>query len=131
MRNAEIFFGSYTRKPARTLETNMAQKRPGQRLKKALVELGPAFVKLGQALSVRPDLIGDTLADDLQSLQDQLPPFDGTIAKQTIEAELNKPAEELFKTFELEPIAAASIAQVHRATLADGGIGNKSSQARN
>ena len=101
-------------------KSSMAQKRPGERLKKALVELGPAFVKLGQALSVRPDLIGDTLADDLQSLQDRLPPFDGNVAKQTIEAELNKPAEELFKTFELEPIAAASIAQVHRATLPDG-----------
>lgn len=100
-------------------KTGMAQKRPGQRLKEALVELGPAFIKLGQALSVRPDLVGDTLADDLRSLQDRLPPFDGAIAKQIIEAELNKPAEELFKTLELEPVAAASIAQVHRATLPD------------
>lgn len=101
-------------------KTNMAQKRPGQRLKEALVELGPAFVKLGQALSVRPDLVGDTLAGDLRSLQDRLPPFDGAIAKQIIETELDKPAEELFKTLELEPVAAASIAQVHRATLSDG-----------
>ena len=62
-------------------KSSMAQKRPGERLKNALVELGPAFVKLGQALSVRPDLVGDTLANDLQSLQDRLPPFDGTVAK--------------------------------------------------
>ena len=101
-------------------KTNMTHKRPGERLREALVELGPAFVKLGQALSVRPDLVGDNLADDLQSLQDRLPPFDGAVAKQIIEAELNKPVEELFKTFEPEPIAAASIAQVHRATLPDG-----------
>ncbi|MGB0632066.1 MAG: 2-polyprenylphenol 6-hydroxylase [Alphaproteobacteria bacterium] len=100
--------------------SGMSSQRPGERLTAALTELGPAFVKLGQALSVRPDLVGDELADDLRTLQDRLPPFDGTLAQQAIEAELGKPVEDLFATFETHAIAAASIAQVHRATLADG-----------
>ncbi|CAN0581133.1 unnamed protein product, partial [Laminaria digitata] len=97
------------------------QKRPGERLTLAMTALGPAFVKLGQALSVRPDLVGDTLADDLTSLQDNLPAFSGAEARAAIEAELNGTIDALFGSFDDTAIAAASIAQVHKATTPDGG----------
>lgn len=96
------------------------QLRPGERLTLAMTALGPAFVKLGQALSVRPDLVGDTLADDLSSLQDNLPAFSGAEARSAIEAELNGEIDALFESFNDTAIAAASIAQVHRATTPDG-----------
>lgn len=94
--------------------------RPGERLAAALTALGPAFVKIGQALSVRPDLVGDEIAEDLRGLQDRLPPFPGDEARAVIEDELGKPVEDLFRSFEPEAIAAASIAQVHRAIRRDG-----------
>ena len=94
--------------------------RPGERLTLALAALGPAFVKLGQALSVRPDLVGDALANDLRSLQDNLPAFSGDDARAIIKAELSGPVEDLFESFDDTAIAAASIAQVHKATTPDG-----------
>ncbi len=94
--------------------------RPGQRLSLALQALGPSFIKAGQALSTRPDLIGDTLARDLTELQDRLPAFDSRLAIDTIEQELGAPIRELFTQFEDTPVAAASIAQVHFATTPDG-----------
>tara|TARA_R110002072_G_scaffold98992_1_gene217808 strand:+ start:695 stop:2242 length:1548 start_codon:yes stop_codon:yes gene_type:complete len=94
--------------------------RPGERLTLAMTALGPAFVKLGQALSVRPDLVGETLADDLRSLQDNLPAFGGAEARATIEAELGGKIDDLFGSFDDTAIAAASIAQVHKATTPDG-----------
>lgn len=93
---------------------------PGERLAKALVELGPSFIKLGQSLSTRSDLIGDDVARSLAFLQDKLPPFDSMEAVRIIEASLGKPLNELYATFNPAPVAAASIAQVHFATLADG-----------
>lgn len=95
-------------------------KRPGQRLALALQALGPAFIKLGQALSVRSDLLGEQVARDLSELQDRLPPFSGEQARSTIEEELGADIESLFESFEDVPIAAASIAQVHAARTADG-----------
>ena len=94
--------------------------RPGERLCAALHALGPAFIKLGQALSTRPDLIGDEMARDLSNLQDRLPPCPGAEARATIEAELGGAVDDLFERFDDAPLAAASIAQVHHATTRDG-----------
>ena len=96
--------------------------RPGERLSAALEELGPTFIKLGQALSVRPDLVGEDIADDLATLQDRLPPFPGYTARRTIEEELAEPVDSLFAQFDDTPVAAASIAQVHFAETHDGDL---------
>jgi ubiquinone biosynthesis protein len=94
----------------------------GQRLRLALERLGPIFVKFGQVMSTRRDLLPADLADELAKLQDQVPPFDPDVAIQTIERALKKPITEIFVSFEREPVASASIAQVHFAVLrkADG-----------
>lgn len=92
----------------------------GVRLGNALQKMGPSFIKAGQALSTRGDLIGVELAEGLVSLQDKLPAFDGAIAKQIIEVELGNRIENLFTWFEHDATAAASIAQVHFATTKEG-----------
>ncbi len=89
-------------------------------LTRALTALGPAYIKFGQLMSTRPDVVGDELARELQVLQDKLPPFSVEQAKRTVAEELERPVEELFSEFS-GPVAAASIAQVHRARLAEGG----------
>jgi ubiquinone biosynthesis protein len=97
-----------------------AAARPGQRLAVALDEMGPSFIKLGQLLSTRADLLGDELAADLASLQDRLPPFPGAQARAAIEREFGTPLETLFVWFDETAVAAASIAQVHFARTPDG-----------
>ena len=87
---------------------------------RALTALGPAYIKFGQILSTRPDVVGEELAIQLRVLQDKLPPFSTEIAKATVAAELDRPVDQIFSEFS-EPVAAASIAQVHRARLADTG----------
>lgn len=87
---------------------------------RALTALGPAYIKFGQILSTRPDLVGDDLAAQMRVLQDKLPPFSTDIAKASIESELGAPVESLFDDFS-PPVAAASIAQVHKARLRDSG----------
>ncbi|WP_374373672.1 2-polyprenylphenol 6-hydroxylase [Dongia sp.] len=87
--------------------------RPGERLAAALSELGPAFIKLGQVLSTRSDLLGEQVAADLAKLQDQLPAFSAFAAKSRIESELGAPLADLFASFDDEPVSAASISQVH------------------
>ena len=84
---------------------------------RALTALGPAYIKFGQILSTRPDIVGDELALQLQYLQDKLPPFSMDQARAAIELELGRPIAQMYSNFS-DPVAAASIAQVHRATLA-------------
>lgn len=91
----------------------------GQRLREALEQLGPIFVKFGQVLSTRSDLMPPDVAEELAKLQDRVPPFDSQIAVETIERNFRKPLDEIFVQFERTPVASASIAQVHFATIRD------------
>src|SRR6056297_1995277 len=87
---------------------------------RALTALGPAYIKFGQVLSTRPDVVGDTMARELRVLQDKLPPFSVAEAKAMVESELGVPVDQVFSEFS-EPVAAASIAQVHKAKLVQTG----------
>jgi len=91
----------------------------GQRLREALERLGPIFVKFGQVLSTRRDLLPVDIADELARLQDRVPPFDSEVAVATIERAFRKPVADIFVSFERVPEASASIAQVHFAVLKD------------
>jgi ubiquinone biosynthesis protein len=105
---------------ARVLAVGRDLRAPrGQRLREALEHLGPIFVKFGQVLSTRRDLLPADIADELARLQDRVPPFDPAIAIATIERAFRRPVDAVFASFEREPVASASIAQVHFATLKD------------
>lgn len=108
----------WLRRLARVLSFGRPLDRPrGERLRLALESLGPIFVKFGQVLSTRRDLLPPDIADELAKLQDDVPPFDSTVAVAIIERSLGHPIDKLFAAFERKPVASASIAQVHFATL--------------
>ena len=99
---------------------NVATLSRGERLRMALTELGPIFVKAGQVLSTRRDLVPLDIADELSLLQDQVAPFPGSEARAIVEQQLNASTDQLYASFDEVPLASASIAQVHAATLRDG-----------
>ena len=123
----EIILATHLFRPLRFVRhLNPASWRRGERppravrIRRALVELGPIFVKFGQALSTRRDLLPADLADELAKLQDRVPPFPGSEARAIAERIYGKRLEEVFASFDDVPFAAASIAQVHQAELKDG-----------
>lgn len=96
------------------------KQRRAEELREMLTRLGPAFIKVGQALSTRPDLIRRDFLEELMKLQDSLPPFDNKVAMALVESELGRPVSELYKEISPRPVAAASLAQVYRAVLHSG-----------
>jgi ubiquinone biosynthesis protein len=102
---------------------DIAKLPRGERLRLALVELGPIFVKFGQILSTRRDLLPPDIADELGELQDRVPPFPGDAAQRAVESALGAPIANLYTSFETTPLASASIAQVHAAKLPNGADG--------
>ncbi len=120
----ELVLNSFRQPGLRTLARVLAFGRRldaprGQRLRLALENLGPIFVKFGQVLSTRRDLLPADIADELERLQDRVPPFDSGVAIATIERAFKRPLASIFESFEREPVASASIAQVHFATVKD------------
>ena len=89
----------------------------GERIRRTLEDLGPIFIKFGQIISTRRDLLPDDIADELAKLQDQVKPFSGLQARQIVEQAYKKPITEVFAEFDETPLASASIAQVHVARL--------------
>lgn len=104
---------------ARLIAIRDRADNPGERLARALEKLGPSYVKFGQVLATRADVIGPRFALGLARLQDKMEPFDTQIARKTVEAELGEPVDALFSDFG-DPVAAASIAQVHKAVTVEG-----------
>jgi len=104
--------------PAR--DPKLSSRPRGERLRMALTEMGPIYVKFGQIMSTRRDLVPPDIANELSQLQDKVPPFPGKQAQEIIEKALQQPVSEVFTEFDLHPLASASIAQVHAATLPDG-----------
>jgi ubiquinone biosynthesis protein len=107
-------------RPATTEHVHARERRLGMQLSRALQEAGGIFVKLGQVLSTRPDLLGEHAAAQLSVLQDRVAPVDVAVIERLLQAELGQPASEVFAWFDAVPLAAASIGQVHRAELRSG-----------
>jgi len=106
--------------PWRSREGEAGPLTPPQRLRLAFQDLGPTFIKFGQALSLRADVLSPELVSELARLQDEVPALEPGQAEAAVESELRAPLEQIFSRFDPAPLAAASIAQVHRATLASG-----------
>ncbi|MGD8644595.1 MAG: ubiquinone biosynthesis regulatory protein kinase UbiB [Chromatiales bacterium] len=123
----ELIFAIHLLRPLRfllyLLPWNWFRRRRaprGQRIREAAEDLGPVFVKFGQMLSTRRDLLPDDIADELAKLQDRVPPFPGSQAREIVERAYGRPLDQVFATFDEHPMASASIAQVHSARLEDG-----------
>ncbi len=126
----ELVLSSFRRPTVRLLTRMVSIGRNlnaprGERLREALERLGPIFVKFGQVLSTRRDLLPSDIADELARLQDRVPPFSSEVAVATIERAFGKPLSEVFSDFQQVPVASASIAQVHLATLRGGRHGGR------
>ena len=121
----EVITATHLLRPLRFLYVFFPKRRDsnaplGERMRLALEELGPIFVKFGQAVSTRRDLLPLDIADELAKLQDEVPPFPSDQAVRIIEDAYGKSVDEVFERFDREPLAAASIAQVHTAKIANG-----------
>src|SRR5262245_19247526 len=120
----EVVWRAHLLRPIAWIRKILPRRKPAQplgvRLRLALEELGPIFVKFGQMLSVRPDLLDAEVAAELAKLQDQVPPFAGALAVEALERAFGRKVTDLFAEFDTTPLAAASIAQVHTARLSDG-----------
>ena len=114
--NLDFFKGLIKNREGEALARHTRERR----IRMALEELGPTFVKLGQILATRPDLVGNQLATELKSLQDQVAVDAPEVVRKIVADELGQPVDDLFRSFEDEPLASASIGQVHRAQLHDG-----------
>lgn len=99
---------------------NISQYNFGLALKETMLNLGPTFIKVGQSLSTRPDIIGSEISKALSELHDQIPPFPRTVAMQTIKEEFGSPAQSIFSHISEDPVAAASFGQVYRGKTLDG-----------
>src|SRR5262245_53314123 len=106
--------------PPEELEEGAAGLSRGRRVREMLDELGPTFVKFGQLLSTRPDIVPPDILEELRGLQDDVTPFAFSQVEEVVQAELELPIEKLFIEFAEQPIAAASIGQVHDAVLPNG-----------
>src|SRR6186997_1784268 len=107
-------------RPPAALDTQPSPTQRGRHLREMLDELGPTFVKFGQLLSTRPDVVPPDIITELRKLQDEVTPFPFSEVERVIRQELELPVEKLFTDFEEKPMAAASIGQVHRAVLPNG-----------
>ncbi|KAG2723530.1 hypothetical protein I3760_02G173900 [Carya illinoinensis] len=104
----------------KVIDGDISQYHFGMVLKETMLNLGPAFIKVGQSLSTRPDIIGPEISKALSELHDQIPPFSRAVAMKIIEEELGSPVESFFRNISEEPVAAASFGQVYRGTTVDG-----------